>query len=82
MKTLMVILLAGVTYFAAAPTFAGRDQTQLMAVQAAIDAKKVENLAQANQARIIGLAGPVGPAGKVGPGAQGAKTTRNPAAHP
>ena len=82
MKTIMVILLAGMTYLAAAPAFAGRDQTQMMALQTAIEAKKAENLAQANQGQIIGLSGPVGVAGKVGPGAQGAKTTRNPATHP
>jgi hypothetical protein len=81
MKTIMVIFLAGMTYLAAAPAFAGRDQTQMMAVQAMIDAKKAENLAQARQAQ-TGLAGPTGIAGKVGPGAQASRGKRDPAAHP
>jgi hypothetical protein len=81
MKTIMVILLAGMTYLAAAPAFAGRDQTQMMALQTAIEAKKAENLAQAQQAR-TGLAGPTGVAGKAGPGAQASRGKRDPTAHP
>jgi hypothetical protein len=82
MKTLIILLLVGVTYAVAAPAFAGRDQTQMMAIQAAMEKKKAENLARAQQEQ-AGLAGATGVPGKVGPGTQKPRAGRpEPSAHP
>jgi len=82
MKALIILLLAGVTYVAAAPAFAGRDQIEIMSIQAAIEKKKAENLARAKQEQ-AGLAGATGVPGKVGPGTQKPRAGRpDPSAHP
>jgi len=81
MKTLVVILLAGMTYVATAPAFAGRDETQMLAMQASIQKKQAANLAQAKQSR-SGLAGPAGVAGNPGPGTQPRVADRLPGSHP
>ena len=81
MKTLTVLFLAGVAYLAGGPAFAGRDETQMIQLRQAIEAKKAENLARAQQAQ-TGLAGPTGAPGNVGPATQSARAKRDPSVHP
>jgi hypothetical protein len=80
MKTLIVILLAGMTYVATAPAFAGRDETQMLSAQAAIAKKQADNRALAQQQAQRGLAGPAGVTGKTGPATKAPR--RDASAHP
>ena len=81
MKALIVVLLAGVTYAATGPVFAGRDESLMMPLRQAIEKKQAENLARAQQAQ-TGLAGPTGVPGKAGPGTEPVKARRDPTTHP
>ena len=81
MRTLTVVLLAGMAFVAGSPAFAGRDESQIMQQQRFMKAKQAEQLAQAKQKQ-QGLAGATGMPGKVGPGARVTGPRRDPSAHP
>lgn len=81
MKTLTAIFLTGVAFAVAIPAFAGRDESQMMLVRQAMEKKKAENLARAQQAP-AGLAGAKGAKGKIGPGTQPTAAKRDPTTHP
>jgi hypothetical protein len=82
MKALLIILLASMTYAVTAPAFAGRDETQMRAVQAAIEKKRADSLALAQAQAQRGLAGPTGYAGAPGPATKAPATRRDPSTHP
>lgn len=81
MKSVTAIFLTGLAVAVATPAFAGRDESQMMLVRQAIEKKKAENLARAQQQQ-PGLAGATGVPGKIGPGTQPAKAKRDPSTHP
>lgn len=81
MKALTLIFLAGMVFVAGNPAFAGRDESQMMQLRSAIEAKKAEQLAQEKQKQ-QGLAGATGMPGKIGPAGQPTKPRRDPSAHP
>lgn len=82
MKTLSVITLSALALVATSPAFAGRDALELAQIQRAMDAKKIEQVAQAKQTQ-RGLAGATGLSGKVGPSTQAPRAARkDPTAHP
>lgn len=81
MKTLTVILIAGMAFVAGNPAFAGRDESQMMQMRSAMEAKKAEQLAQQKQTQ-QGLAGATGVPGKIGPAGQPTIPRRDPSTHP
>ena len=69
MKTSTTVLIAGITLALAGPSFAGRDQSQIVQQERAIKAVQAQRLAQAQKAQ-QGLAGATGVPGKAGPSGQ------------
>jgi hypothetical protein len=82
MKTLTAITVAALALVATSPALAGRDATEMAQIQRAMEAKKIEQMAQAKQEQ-RGLAGATGLPGKLGPSTQSPRAARkDPTAHP
>lgn len=82
MKTLTAIAVAALALVATSPALAGRDALEMAQMQRAMEAKKIEQMAQTKHTQ-RGLAGPTGLSGKPGPSTQAPRAGRkDPVAHP
>ncbi len=88
MRTVAMMIAAGLALGAVGPALGGRDEAQMQIARRAMERQRVAQLAQAQKMRSenaqAGLAGPKGEAGQIGPGgvARTKRAGRLPGEHP